>query len=199
MRYLLLVFLLALQGSVFGYSSNNRAENHAQKILTSEKSDLNARSYHFFRYYSPESGTYVSQDPIGLSGGMPNMYSYVFDLNSRIDPYGLMDPWDIAFSQNSISNVIADGPRAGELVEDLIEEAADLGRLPDGLTLNVMELNGGRDIVALNNRTLYIAQEAGLTNIHPNFQDNINKLNKLLDGGMPLPLGEQPEVKIKKC
>jgi len=58
-----------------------------------------------------------------------------------------------------------------------------------------MELNGGRDIVTLNNRTLYIAQEAGLTNIHPNFQDNINKLNKLLDGGMQLPLGEQPVVK----
>ena len=89
MRYLLLVFLLALQGSVFGYSSNNRAENHAQKILTSEKSDLNARSYHFFRYYSPESGAYISQDPIGLAGEMPNMYAYVENSNSLIDPLGL--------------------------------------------------------------------------------------------------------------
>ena len=46
--------------------------------------------YNRFRYYSPESGTYISQDPIGLAGEMPNMYSYVEDLNIWIDPFGLM-------------------------------------------------------------------------------------------------------------
>ncbi|MBU2998082.1 RHS domain-containing protein [Cellulophaga baltica] len=46
--------------------------------------------YNRFRYYSPDSGTYISQDPIGLAGGMPNMYSYVNDSNNWIDPLGLM-------------------------------------------------------------------------------------------------------------
>ncbi|MFK7783701.1 MAG: RHS repeat domain-containing protein, partial [Crocinitomicaceae bacterium] len=46
-------------------------------------------AYNRYRYYSPESGTYVSQDPIGLLGRMPNMYSYVEDLNILTDPYGL--------------------------------------------------------------------------------------------------------------
>ncbi|MCJ8289628.1 MAG: RHS repeat protein [Crocinitomicaceae bacterium] len=46
-------------------------------------------AYNRFRYYSPESGIYISQDPIGLSGGMPNMYSYVEDINSWMDPLGL--------------------------------------------------------------------------------------------------------------
>ncbi len=46
-------------------------------------------AYNRFRYYSPDSGTYISQDPIGLAGGMPNMYSYVHDPNSWIDPLGL--------------------------------------------------------------------------------------------------------------
>lgn len=46
--------------------------------------------YNRFRYYSPDTGTYVSQDPLGLEGGMPNMYSYVHDLNSWIDPFGLL-------------------------------------------------------------------------------------------------------------
>lgn len=32
---------------------------------------------------------YLSQDPIGLAGGMPNMYAYVHDSNSFIDPLGL--------------------------------------------------------------------------------------------------------------
>nr|WP_301280582.1 HNH/ENDO VII family nuclease [Tenacibaculum mesophilum] len=45
--------------------------------------------YNRFRYYSSESGTYISQDPIGLAGGMPNMYAYVSDSNSWVDPLGL--------------------------------------------------------------------------------------------------------------
>ncbi|WP_289040559.1 RHS repeat-associated core domain-containing protein [uncultured Zobellia sp.] len=154
--------------------------------------------YNRFRYYCTGSGIYLSQDPIGLVGGMPNFYSYIKDSNSRIDPFGLMDPWDIAFSQNSISDVLTDGPRAGDSIFDLIEEARDLRRLPDGLRLDVMELNGGRDIVTLNNRTLFIARRAGLDNVHPNFVDNINRLNRLLDGGMPLDLDELPEIKCKK-
>ena len=45
--------------------------------------------YNRFRYYSAEEGVYISQDPIGLSGGMPNFYSYTHDSNSLIDVFGL--------------------------------------------------------------------------------------------------------------
>jgi len=45
--------------------------------------------YNRFRYYSPETGTYLSQDPIGLAGNNPNFYAYVHDPNSWIDPFGL--------------------------------------------------------------------------------------------------------------
>jgi len=44
--------------------------------------------YNRFRYYSPEEESYISQDPIGLEGGM-ELYSYVHDTNYWIDPYGL--------------------------------------------------------------------------------------------------------------
>ena len=37
-------------------------------------------AYNRFRYYSPESGTYISQDPIRLAGGLA-FYGYVFDCN----------------------------------------------------------------------------------------------------------------------
>ncbi|NLR78341.1 DUF6531 domain-containing protein [Chitinophaga eiseniae] len=46
-------------------------------------------AYNRFRYYSPETGMYLSQDPIGLSGGM-KLYGYVRDPNTWIDPFGLM-------------------------------------------------------------------------------------------------------------
>lgn len=52
-----------------------------------EETDL---AYNRFRYYSPDTGMYISQDPIGLAGGMPNMYAYVYDNNSQFDPLGLI-------------------------------------------------------------------------------------------------------------
>jgi RHS repeat-associated protein len=44
--------------------------------------------YNRFRYYEPESGQYVSQDPIGLRGGS-EMYAYVAEPTSQHDPFGL--------------------------------------------------------------------------------------------------------------
>jgi RHS repeat-associated protein len=44
--------------------------------------------YNRFRYYSPEEGMFISQDPIGLNGGM-QLYNYVHDPNSWIDRFGL--------------------------------------------------------------------------------------------------------------
>ncbi|WP_290121706.1 RHS repeat-associated core domain-containing protein [Treponema pedis] len=45
--------------------------------------------YNYKRYYSQETGAYISQDPIGLAGGNPTLYGYVFDSNIEIDPFGL--------------------------------------------------------------------------------------------------------------
>ena len=44
--------------------------------------------YNRFRYYDPEGGQYVSQDPIGLEGDI-NLYSYVSDTTNFLDPFGL--------------------------------------------------------------------------------------------------------------
>jgi RHS repeat-associated protein len=45
--------------------------------------------YNRFRYYSPEEGIYLSQDPIGLAGNNPTLYGYVKDVNSWMDVFGL--------------------------------------------------------------------------------------------------------------
>jgi RHS repeat-associated protein len=46
--------------------------------------------YNRFRYYDPEDGMYISQDPIRLKGNT-NFYSYVSDPNILIDPFGLAE------------------------------------------------------------------------------------------------------------
>ena len=50
--------------------------------------------YNRFRYYSPEEGMYLSQDPIGLAGGNPTIYGYVKDVNSWVDQLGLRCSFD---------------------------------------------------------------------------------------------------------
>lgn len=46
--------------------------------------------YNRFRYYDPDSGNYLSKDPIGLNGGM-QLYGYVHDTNNWLDPLGLAE------------------------------------------------------------------------------------------------------------
>ncbi len=161
-------------------------------------------AYNRFRYYSHESGTYISQDPIGLAGSNPNFYAYVKNSTVRIDPFGLIDSQDILFSQDSISENLSKGkniPRSGESVWDLIAESAKKGSLADVLELNITTYNypnGRVEYVTLNNRTLFIAQQSGV-DIKPNLVSNVtaqNKLDKLLDGKFPL---ENPDDLIVGC
>ena len=47
--------------------------------------------YNRFRYYDPNAGSYISQDPIGLAGDNTTLYGYVSDSNINIDTLGLTD------------------------------------------------------------------------------------------------------------
>jgi RHS repeat-associated protein len=45
--------------------------------------------YNYFRYYNPQTGRYITPDPIGLEGGV-NLFSYVEN-----NPMRLVDPWGL--------------------------------------------------------------------------------------------------------
>jgi RHS repeat-associated protein len=48
--------------------------------------------YNYFRYYNPQTGRYITPDPIGLEGGI-NLFVYVQgNPINRIDPLGLQSP-----------------------------------------------------------------------------------------------------------
>ena len=46
-------------------------------------------AYNRFRYYAPELGRYISEDPVRVISGEPNFYAYVPDTNNWIDLFGL--------------------------------------------------------------------------------------------------------------
>ena len=49
--------------------------------------------YNFFRYYEPDAGRFVNQDPIGLEGG-ENLYKFAPNAQNWRDPLGLMGQCD---------------------------------------------------------------------------------------------------------
>ena len=66
-----------------GTSSTNALQ------YTGRENDGDGLYYYRARYYSPVYGRFISQDPIGLNGGI-NMYLYALNNPvNEIDPYGL--------------------------------------------------------------------------------------------------------------
>ena len=60
-------------------------------------------AYNRFRYYSPKMGNYISQDPIGLNGGM-QLYSYVHNPNDWVDVFGLSKSYNNSKSASQLSD-----------------------------------------------------------------------------------------------
>jgi len=88
----------------------------------------------------------------------------------QVGPTGLLVhnvcPMDIAFSRPvKPGETFKHGPWEGRSVEEAIAEAKKIGDLPEGLTLNADLVNDAW--VTANNRTLRVAQKAGVSQVHP--------------------------------
>ncbi len=112
-------------------------------------------AYNRFRYYDCDSGTYISQDPIGLAGGMPNMYAYVHDSNGWIDPLGLeCQPRD---SKDKFMKKGPDDSMPGkdfeEIIVDKLENNPNVTVI--GTQIHTKTDLGDRymDVLFMNNRT----------------------------------------------
>ncbi len=59
--------------------------------------------YNHFRHYDPDIGRYISPDPIGMNGGI-NLYRYVSDPNTMVDPLGLAGCQCVLLTKNGPSS-----------------------------------------------------------------------------------------------
>ncbi|MEN7550091.1 RHS repeat-associated core domain-containing protein [Rapidithrix thailandica] len=137
--------------------------------------------YNRFRYYSPESGTYISQDPIGLAGNNPNIYAYVHDSNAWVDVFGLssFDPFsvgevtefpkDIYFGQDRIApNFSSIGSQADDVIigQSITDVSSDIkaGKIdPNVMVISYTVDPATGKNVTLNNRGLAAIVESGKT------------------------------------
>ena len=63
--------------------------------------------YNRFRYYDPKDGIYTQRDPIGLAGGNPTVYGYVWNPLIQIDLFGFSETQDLAREAHSLLDPIA--------------------------------------------------------------------------------------------
>jgi RHS repeat-associated protein len=70
--------------------------------------------YNYYRYYDPDLGRFITQDPIGINGGL-NLYRYCQNPVNWADPWGLFDELDIARMGDSGHR--GDGLEAHELLQ----------------------------------------------------------------------------------
>jgi RHS repeat-associated protein len=76
---------------IYGQTRNQRGPKcfvPFRQLGQYEDEEIPNQYYNRFRYYSAETGTYLSQDPIGLAGGN-NLYGYVHNPNAWADVFGL--------------------------------------------------------------------------------------------------------------
>ena len=92
-------------------------------------------AYNRFRYYSPDSGTYISQDPIGLAGGLA-FYRYVMDCKGWIDPWGLSS----AALRRNLEASYGDNKQAQHLIPEEVWNDTDNTKF-----FNDIGLGDGRD------------------------------------------------------
>ena len=65
--------------------------------------------YNFFRYYEPDVGQFVNQDPIGLLGG-ENLYWFAPNTTKWNDPLGLMNKCDNCSKTGVDTNLVQRKP-----------------------------------------------------------------------------------------
>jgi RHS repeat-associated protein len=171
--------------------------------------------YNRFRYYSPEVGTYISQDPLGP---VSRSAAYVSDPLKSSDPFGLIewvDPSTVNYSQAYVTGETQAYEQA------MRGNTWDWGRTSakgnNVAVLTVAEVEG--QLVSFDNRRLLAAQNAelkqvavqrvDLNDIKPGtnitWRESLNKrLNSSPKGsGLPKvqlpPQGTREKPKVVKC
>ena len=116
--------------------------------------------YNRHRYYDPEQGRYITQDPIGLRGGW-NLYKYPLNPVLVIDPYGLNN-LDVIVNNNGIGHV---GLHMGSGDNELLYDPGGSYMTPEGIPSGSGGTFSGSD-ANLNNFLKYQFEDGSDVNVY---------------------------------
>jgi len=105
--------------------------------------------YNRFRYYSPSEGMYLQKDPIGLAGEQMNLYCYVGDPNTLIDPMGLSQTYWLEKAMRAAGRAPGRGQTAHHIVP--LNSNTKYGKL----SRDLLERNGLNPDIAENGARLW--------------------------------------------
>ena len=103
--------------------------------------------YNRYRYYDPETGRYLSEDPIKLAGGM-NLYGYPRDPVEWIDPLGLEEykrPWHHKVIGDNLPQIPQPVTNAVTGFGDGVCAGVSLGACDLNETRKALNISGGVD------------------------------------------------------
>jgi RHS repeat-associated protein len=86
--------------------------------------------YNWNRYYDPDTGRYLTPDPIGLAGGL-NLYAYVAG-----DPVNGIDPWGL--SEADVRKIISAGNRSIEEMNRKNQRLGNYGRTGNAASILIL-------------------------------------------------------------
>ena len=109
-------------------------------------------AYNRFRYYSPQMGMYISQDPIGLAGGITNIYAYIDNTNLWVDLFGLSS----RVLDKNLGGKVGDNKQAHHLIPEKVWNANEK-------FFNDIGLQGQRDS-ASNGILLFSSESSAIAN-----------------------------------
>ena len=121
--------------------------------------------YNRYRYYDPHCARYISQDPIGLAGGL-NFYQYVINPLTCIDPLGLTScelaaAMEAAMKKEGISrpadsaahHIVAENAKGAEEARKILKEyGIDVNGAENGVFLPTNKNNNGMRGIEHNGR-----------------------------------------------
>ena len=114
--------------------------------------------YNRFRYYDPNTGTYISKNPIGLAGNNPTLYGYVGDCNKWFDLFGLDYFYQLIKHDKVVYNGITKNP-----VKDRIADHIGVKDFTEFRYVQVKDRIASRN---LEGSALHNADGKGLQNAH---------------------------------
>ncbi|ELY5852491.1 AHH domain-containing protein [Cronobacter malonaticus] len=102
--------------------------------------------YNRYRYYDPAIAAYISQDPIGVLGGLNN-YAYVLDPFSYTDPLGLSASAELAKAMAAVLRPVPSQYAAHHLLPTSITKSSPL--IKEAMSRGIYNPNSASNGVAL--------------------------------------------------